>query len=44
MASVMPAGGVHLAAEENPCELTSILLAAVVVTLGVPCVTEMGVL
>ena len=42
-ASVMPAGGVQLAHEENAWLVTSIARAVVVVTLGVLCVSETAV-
>jgi hypothetical protein len=42
-ASVMPAGGVHVAEDPKEWEVTSIVLATVVVTLGALCVTELEV-
>ena len=42
-ASVMAVGGVHVAELANACEVTSIALATVVVTLAVACVRPLGV-
>ena len=40
---VIPAGGVHVADDENACDVTIMSFAAVVVTLGAACVRLLAV-
>jgi hypothetical protein len=39
----MPPGAVHVREDENVCEVTSIVFATVVMTLGVACAVPLGV-
>ena len=41
--SAIPEGGDHVPADARPCEVTTMVLARVVVTLGVACVVADGV-